>query len=84
VPKLVVLVYKDDTGKLWNYTFTEEEWTRNQNSLATTPQWVHKSDTSENSSQPARPTEPTEEDHVTLSLIPPPEEAHAHTRIKKK
>jgi hypothetical protein len=84
VPKLVVMVYKDDTGKLWNYIFTEEEWAHNQNSLGTTPQWVHKSGSLGNSSQPARPTELTEEDHVTLGLLPLHEEARAHTRTKKK
>jgi len=83
--KLVVLVEKDDTGKLWNYIFTEEEeWVRNQNSFGTTPQWVHKFSSSENSPQYVRPTEPTEKDHVTLGLLPPREEARTHTRIKEK
>jgi hypothetical protein len=84
VPKLIIMVDKDNTGKLWNYIFTEEERAHNQNFFGTTPQWIHKSGSSGNISQPARPTEPTEEDHVTLGLIPPREEARTHTRIKKK
>jgi len=84
MPKFIVLVEKDDTGKLWNYTFTEETWVRNWNLFGNAPQWVHISDSSGSSSQRVRPTEPTEEDHVTLGLLPPHEEARAHTRIKKK
>jgi len=79
VPKLVVVVVKDDTGKLWNYIFTEEEWIRNQNSFGTTPLWVHESNSSGNSSQCVRPTEPTEEDHVKLRLLPPHEEKKQRT-----
>jgi hypothetical protein len=84
VPKLIIMVDKDNTGKLWNYIFTEEEWAHNQNSFETTPQWIHKSGSSGNISQLARPTEPTEKDHVTVGLLPPHEEARAHTRTKKK
>jgi hypothetical protein len=84
MPKLVVVVEKDDTGKLWNYVSTEEELARNQNSFGANPLWVHKSDSSGDSSQVVRPTEPTEEEHVTLRVLPPREEARAHTRIKGK
>ena len=84
MPKLVVLVEKDDTGKLWNYIFTEQDWVRNQNSFGTTSQWVHKSDSSENSPQCVRPTEPTEKDHVTIGLLLPRQEASAGAQIRYK
>ena len=83
MPRLVVLVDKDETGKLWSYLFTEEGWDRSRNLLETPSQWVHMYISSENRSELIRPSEPAEEDHVTLGLIPR-EEAPAHTRIKKK
>lgn len=83
MPKLVVVVDKDDTGKLWNYVFTEEV-VRNVNSFGTAPLWVHKSDSSGNSPQCVRPTEPTDGGHITLRLLLPREEAGANTRIKEK
>jgi len=85
VPKLVVVVDKDDTGKLWNYVFTEEGLVRGHNSLEAPSHWVHKPYPSGDSSQGVSPTEPAEEDHITLGLLLPQEETtRVHTRIKKK
>jgi len=83
VPKLVVVVDKDDTGKVWNYIFTEDA-IRNQNSFGTASLWIHNSGSPENSLERVRPIEPIEESRVTLGILPQHEEARAHARIKKK
>jgi len=84
MPKLVVLVVKDDTGKLWNYVSSEKELVRNQDSFRTSSLWVHKPEPSGDSSQIVRPTEPAEEEHVTVGVLLPNEETPAHSRIKEK
>ena len=84
VPKLVVVVDKDDTGKLWNYVFTEEELVRGQNSFGAASLWVHKPDLSGASSQDILPTEPAEEDHLTVGLLLAYDDAPVHKRIQKK
>jgi len=84
LPKLVVVVVEDDTGKLWNYVFTEEEWARNHNSFRSAPQWIHKSDFPESIPEYTRPAEPIEKEHVTLRLLPPDEEPKIAPRTRSK
>jgi hypothetical protein len=82
MPKLFVVVVKDDTGKLWNLVSAEEEIVRHQDSFGTNSLFVHKSEPAEDSPQCVRATESTMEDHVTLGLLP--HEACANPRIKEK
>ena len=84
MPKLVVVVVEDDTGKPWNFIFTEEEWARNHNSFGSASQWIHKSDFPESVSEYSRPAEPTEKEHVTLRLLPPDEEPKIAPRTRSK
>jgi hypothetical protein len=84
MPKIVVVVVKDDTGKLWNYVSTEEELVRNQESFGAGSLWIHKPEPPEDTSRVARPTELAAEDKVTVGVLPPHEEAPVHKRIKKK
>lgn len=83
VPKLLVIVDKDDTGKLWNCIVTEEA-AGNQNSSRPGPLWIHKSGPLGTGPQPVQPREHAEEDHVTLGVLLPQEEARVHTRIMNK
>jgi hypothetical protein len=84
MPKIVVVVDKDDTGKLWNYVSTEEELVRNQKSFGAGPLWIHKPEPPEDTSRVARPTELAAEDKVTVGMLQPHEEARARPRIEKE
>jgi hypothetical protein len=84
MPKLIVLVEKDDTGKLWNYIFTEDEWAHSHNSFRGAPQLIHKSDSPERTLEYTHPTEPAEKETLTLRLLTPDEEPKTTTRTQNK
>jgi len=84
MPKLLVVVDKDDTGKLWNYVTTEEELVRNQQSYGAGSLWIHKRKPPVYSSQNAGPAEHAAEDRVIVGVLTPNEEAPPRPRIKKK
>lgn len=84
MPKLIVLVEKDDTGKLWNYMIAEDEWPRCHDSFRTTPQWLHKPASSERILEHKHPAEPAEKETLTLHLLTPDEESKATTRTQNK
>lgn len=84
MPKLVVVVVKDDTGKLWNYVSTEEELIRNQESFGAGSLWIHKPEPPVDTSQNAGPTEFAAEDKVTVGVLPPHKGARARPRIEKE
>ena len=84
MPKLIVVVDKDDTGKLWNYVSTEEELVRNQESFRGGSLWIHKPEPPVDTSQNAGPAELAAEDKVTVGVLPPHEEARPRPRIQKE
>jgi hypothetical protein len=84
MPKLVVLVVKDDTGKLWNYVSTEEELVRNQESFGAGSLWIHKPEPPVDTSQNAGPAELAAGDKVTVGVLLPHGKARARPRIKEK
>lgn len=81
--KLVVLVEKDGTGKIWNYAFTKKDWINNLNSFDTTPLLIHKSGVLGNS--PLRgQTAPAHGEHITIGVLPPPEEVRSYVKTRRK
>jgi len=51
VPKLTVVVDKDETGKIWNYSLTQENMANIKNLFGKTSLLIHKPDILENSNQ---------------------------------
>jgi len=82
--KLVVMVEKDDTGKLWDYTFAEKDGVSVKNSFETTPLLIHKTGFSESDSQRVQAAAPAEKDFITMGVIPLQEEAQEYIKVKKK
>jgi hypothetical protein len=80
MPKLVVVVAKDDNGKLWDYVMTEGEENHCQNMFGTASGWVHKSHSSQDSPQCVPQTEPAEKDNVTFVVLPPAQEKRQRTK----
>jgi len=83
MPKLVVMVEKDDTGKLWDYAFAEKDRVSVKNSFETTPLLIHKTGFSESDSQRVQAA-PAEKDFITMDVIPLQEEAQEYIKVKKK
>ena len=44
MPKIVVMVEKDETGRLWDYVFQEKESPTSPNTVAARPIWIHRVD----------------------------------------
>jgi len=80
MPKLVVVVAKDDTGKLWDYILTGEEETRCRNMFGTASGWVHKSYSSQDSAPCVPQTEPAEKNNVSFVVLPPIQEKRQRTK----
>ena len=48
MPKIVVMVEKDETGRLWDYVLQEKELSGIPNAIASRPIWIHRVDDIEN------------------------------------
>jgi len=71
VPKLTVLVEKDENGKLWDYPLNQDEWRNLQQSLAASPLMIHKPLLDEITK---KPVEKIQAEVVTIGGIPQMEE----------
>jgi len=84
MPKIIVVVDRDDTGKLWNYVRTEDELIRNKESFGASSLWIHMPEPPVDTSRVARPTELVAEDKVTVGVLLPHKGARARPRIKNE
>lgn len=83
MPKLVVLVEKDDRGKIWEHLLTQEDWRNCQSAFETAPLFIHKPDYSDNGPRRAQKVS-TQEETVTVSALPQREKARNYVKIRKK
>ena len=83
VAKSDACMQKDGTGKIWDYAFTQKDWNNNLNSFDTTPLLIHKSGFLGNSPQRSQ-TAPAQEEHITIGVLPPPEEVHNYIKNRQK
>ena len=79
MPKITVLVEKDDAGKLWNYVFLQDESNRVGNLLAAPTIIVHKSESSNEKSDTSEKTE-SMKDYITIGALPPREKMRQKVR----
>ena len=70
--RLTVVVDRDDTGKLWNYVFLQDELSRASKPLATSAIIVHRSEpSSEKTNTSEKPA--SMRDYITIGALPPRE-----------
>ena len=79
MPKITVLVEKDDAGKLWNYVFFQDESNRVGNLLAAPTTTIHRSSSS-NETAHASEKVASKTEYVTIGALPPREKMRKKVR----
>jgi len=72
MPRLVVLVQKDDNGRLWDFVFPQQDWASSCNCFGNASLLIHKADYPETVPQHAQAA-PAQEDSVTVGVLAPEE-----------
>ena len=83
MPKLIVMVKKDDTGKLWNYLLSSGEGSDKASSLPIALLLIHKTCFLEETTQPHR-KETIRENNITIGAIPIHDDIKLHVKSKEK
>jgi len=83
MPKIVVIVEKDETGRLWNYVLPEEDLAGNLNAFSGRSLLIHQSDFRQDESVPVEDVR-DKSSLVELGAMPIFEEKYAHAESKRK